>query len=789
VLAVPHRLTDPELRPRPGLILFVLLAFVAATRSAAAQGTEVGGTVRDQNGDVLPGAVVELTAATAHSRRVETDARGTYRFDGVPPGRVTLSYALINFAVVRREVTVAATPLDVDVTLPLALSADLTVTGKSTFSNLADLPNPAENVVGIAQSASQGAITARQLDARPVMRTAEVLETVPGVVISQHSGEGKANQYYLRGFNLDHGTDFSTTVAGLPVNMPTHGHGHGYSDLNFLIPELVSGVQFSKGPYFADQGDFTTAGSANINYTNTLSRPIVRATGGGQGFGRALVAASRAAGAGTILGALEVQHNDGPWVRPANYQKVNGLIRYSHGDALNGFSVTGMGYRATWDSTDQVPQRAIDDGRLERFGTVDDTDGGDSYRFSGSAEWQRTRNNASTKVSAFALGYDLNLFSNFTYFLDDPDKGDQFRQADHRYVTGGKVTHRRLGQWDGRPVQTVVGVQVRHDNISNVGLYHTVARQPLETIREDRVRQTSAGGFAQNETQWTPWLRTLAGLRVDGYRFDVDAGEPRNSGTDDAGLVSPKGGAVFGPWNGTELYVNAGLGFHSNDARGATITVDPATGEPAERVTPVARARGSEFGVRSVRIPHLQTSLAVWTLNLDSELIFIGDAGNTEAGRSSHRYGVEWASYYSPRPWLTFDFDLSLSKARFTDDDPAGNVIPGAVATVVQGGATVNSVRNLFGSVRWRYFGPRALTEDDSVRSKATSLVNLEAGYKFSRSLRLTIDVFNLLDARHSDIDYFYASRLPGEPLEGIEDIHLHPTLPRTARVSLIVGF
>jgi len=301
--------------------------------------------------------------------------------------------------------------------------------------------------------------------------------------------------------------------------------------------------------------------------------------------------------------------------------------------------------------------------------------------------------------------------------------------------------------------------------------------------------QTSGAGFAQNETEWAPWLRTLAGIRVDGYRFNVDSIDPANGGTASAGLASPKGGAVIGPFHGTEFYVNAGLGFHTNDARGATIARDPVTGRSADRVTPLVRARGTEFGVRTVAVPHLHSSLALWTLSLDSELIFVGDAGTTEAGRPSRRYGVEWANYYTPRPWLIFDADLSWSQAHFTDEDPAGDHIPGSIETAFSAGVTVDSLHNVFGSIRSRVFGPRPLIENDSIRSRATSLVNLEAGYKFSSRVRVNVDVFNLLNASDSDIDYYYASRLPREPLGGINDIHLHPTLPRTARVNLIVGF
>ena len=465
------------------------------------------------------------------------------------------------------------------------------------------------------------------------------------------------------------------------------------------------------------------------------------------------------------------------------------MIRYTRGDARNGLSATLMGYRGTWNSTDQIPARAVADGRIGRFGLVDPTDGGESSRYSASIEWQRSSGNASTTLSAYGLKYDLDLFSNFTYFLDDPENGDQFQQTDHRFVSGARLTHRRIGRWLDRPTQNTVGVQFRNDNIGDIGLYHTRERERLETIRQDSVIQTSTGAFAQNETEWTPWLRTLAGVRVDGYRFDVNAGITENGGTDYAGLVSPKGGAVFGPFAKTEVYVNAGLGFHSNDARGATITVDPVTGEPASRVTPLARATGAEIGIRTVRIPRLQMTVTAWTLGLDSELVFVGDAGTTAPGRPSRRQGIEWTTYYTPKPWLIFDADLALSKARFTDADPAGDHIPGAVATVVSAGATVDSVREMFGSVRWRYFGPRALVEDDTVRSKATSLVNLTAGYKFTSSVRLALDVFNLFNRADSDIDYFYTSRLPGEPAGGIDDFHIHPAAPRSARMNLIFGF
>jgi hypothetical protein len=669
------------MRMLSGWVLAVMV--IAAPPGAAAQEAAIAGHVVDQTRMPLPGVTVEATSADRTiSRSAVTDRAGAYRL-AVPAGRYRLVFSAMNFADVRRDVTISSGTVPIDVTMQLSLNAAVVVTGVESFRNLADLANPEESLVGVAAAASEGAVTARQIRTRPIMRAGELLETVPGVIISQHSGEGKANQYYLRGFNLDHGTDFSTTVAGLPVNLPTHAHGQGYSDLNFLIPELVSGVQFKKGPYSAQDGDFSAAGSANVNYASSLPEPAVSVSVGQHGWGRFFAAASPRVAGGTFLTALELNRNDGPWDLPDRYRRLNGVLRYSRGDARNAFSVTGLFYSARWNATDQVPARAVESGQLSRFGHIDPSDGGRTARYSVVAELQRTSVDALTRVTAYASKYRLNLFSNFTFVLDDPVNGDQFEQADRRWVTGGRLSHTRKIRVGSRTGEGTVGLQLRNDSIPVVGLYHTQARQRLATTREDDVVQTSVGAFVDHELRWLPWLRTTGGVRLDGYRFSVSSNDPANSGRRRAALVSPKGGAILGPWKDTELYVNAGLGYHSNDARGATTTRDPKTGEPAFAVTPLVRATGAEAGVRSVFIPRVQTTVALWRLDLDSELLFVGDAGTTEASRPSERYGIEWTNYARIAPGITVDGDIAWSRARFADADPAGRFIPGAAETVV----------------------------------------------------------------------------------------------------------
>jgi hypothetical protein len=767
-------------------VFLLLLGLARPTRAQPATGS-VAGAIVDQTGAALPGALVVLRKTNGKVTGTATaGADGRYRLDGIAPGRYAIEFELPNFVLLRRDVSIEpGLDLQANASLRLTISADVTVTGKRTFRNIADLDRPDGGLIGVADSASEGLVTGAQIDARPIMRAGEILETVPGLIVSQHSGEGKANQYYLRGFNLDHGTDFTTTVAGVPVNMPTHAHGHGYSDLNFLIPELVSGVQFRKGPYFAEEGDFSAAGASHIRYANTLAGPLFRVSGGEDGWGRILAAASPRAGQGRLLVAAEVNHNDGPWVHGDDYERLNGVIRYSMGDTLNAWSLTAMGYAGSWQATDQAPQRAVASGALSRFDGVDDTTGGDTSRLSLSGDWQRTTAGGLTRANAYVMRYTLDLFSNFTYFLDDPVNGDQFQQSDRRVVSGGRVSHRRMQRLRGRPSELVMGADLRHDAIGRVALLDTIERRPLATTRDDRVGQTSVAGYLKHEVQWAPWMRSSAGLRVDRFTFDVAAVQPENSGTASDAIASPKGALIFGPWRSTEIYLNGGMGYHSNDARGTTLTIDPVSGETQERVTPLARAKGMEAGLRMVPMPGLETDLSVWRLDLASELLFIGDAGNTEASRASRRWGVEWNTYAAPTRWLTLDADLAWSKARFTDDEPSGNHIPGAVEGVMSAGVTLDAGRTTFGSLRLRYFGGRNLVEDGSVRSSPTRLLNGQLGVRLASRTELVLDAFNLLNAAASDIDYLYQSRLPGEPAEGVEDVHTHPTLPRTLRVSV----
>ncbi|QJD93828.1 TonB-dependent receptor [Duganella dendranthematis] len=643
------------------------------------------------------------------------------------------------------------------------------------------------NQLGVADAASAGTITQDELAARTVYRPGEVLEAVPGLVVSQHSGEGKANQFYLRGFNLDHGTDLRTTVDGMPVNQRSHAHGQGWTDLNFLIPELAVRLDYKKGPYSAEEGDFASAGTASVVYANRLLHGVASVSAGQNGYGRVLVADSVDTQRGSLLYAIEAMHNDGPFTRPDDYQKLNAVLRYSEGYANNGFNVALMAYKADWNSTDQIPLRAVQDGQIGRNDAIDNTDGGKAHRYSLSGAWRRTTDDSASKVNAYIIANQLDLWSNFTYFMDDPVHGDQFAQPDKRVTSGVNASHSWHQHTDTGNTETTVGVQLQNDNIFN-GLYNTQARRTLSVTRQDHIVESSAALFVENNTRWNAAFRTVAGARLDSYRFDVQSDLAANSGKANDHLVSPSLSLIYGPWQTAEVYANFGSGFHSNDARGSTITIDPKTGLAADKVQPLVRSRGMEIGARTSWLPGLQTSLSVYRLDFDSELTYAGDAGTTEAGPPSRRYGVEFSNYYKPLKWLSVDLDLAYARARSRGYVEQGSYIAGAIEGTGQLAVTVDDGGPYSASLKLRYFGPRPLIEDNSVRSSSSMTLNGRLGWKIRKDLRLELEAFNITNRHDSAIDYYYASQLKGEAAP-VSDIHFHPIESRSVRATLIKNF
>ncbi len=640
-----------------------------------------------------------------------------------------------------------------------------------------------QNLVGEAISASEGSVGQTEIAARPFLRSGDLLELVPGLVATQHSGSGKANQYFLRGFNLDHGTDFATFVDGMPVNMRTHGHGQGYTDLNFLIPEAVEELQYRKGTYYADVGDFSSAGSARFRLADKLDQGVAEISVGEEGYLRGVVVDSVETGnGGSILFGTEVLRNDGPWTDiQEDVRKFNGLLKYSMDLAGGRGGITLLGYDNAWNSPDQIPQRAVDQGLIDELGSLDTTLGGESSRTSLSVDWRGPAFGGDFAGSAYAIDSELSLFSNFTYFLDDPDNGDQFRQLDERRIYGFNLSQ----QWDVGRSRWRVGAEGRFDDIDRVGLFKTNARQPVSTVREDVVDERSLGVFAANEFRFNDRWRSYVGVRHDRYEFDVDAlSLPVNSGEAHDSATSVKASLAWKPSHAMEFYGSYGQGFHSNDARGTTIRIDPVSGDAVDRVDPLVDSEGYELGTRLYFSDRVHATAAVWRLDLDSELLFVGDAGTTEATRPSRRDGVEVGVYWFGNRYFEGDIEASYTRSELTDDDPAGNEIPGSIPLVVSAGLTGKLDGGWFGALRVRHFGKYPLIEDDSVRSDGSTIVNLRVGKAWS-NVGLHLDVLNLLDSDDHDIDYFYASRLAGEPDEGVEDIHFHPFEPRALRLSL----
>ena len=855
-----------------------------------AQGiTPLSGTVVDTSGAVIAGATVQILSANGTVQKTtQSDTYGSFTISGLSAGNYSLFISDPGFETQEMPVTIETTGAPAPLRISLVVGA---------VSTTVDVQGREDDLVGIATSAGQITVGAKELEDRPILRSGEILEALPGLIITQHAGGGKANQYFLRGFNLDHGTDFAIFLDGMPLNLPSHAHGEGYSDMNVVIPELVARVDAEKGPYYADVGDYGSAGNAQVVFFKTLPQNFFQVQGGQFGFGRLVFGISRKLGKGNLLYGGEAYHDDGPWKHPDNFYKFNGLLTYSQGADDKGFSITARAYDgARWNSSDQLPYPAIP--VVGFFGSLNPSDGGRSQRYSLQGEWHHQGAHSATKLMAYGFYYDLNLFSDFTYYLVDPYKGDQFEQQDRRWVAGFDLRHTVFGQFFGRRMATTFGVQLRNDWIHN-GLFRTedrvrtsqtyytanyrdepssldqVAVLPTDTDL-NKFTETIGSFWVENKIQWADKFRSEVALRGDdgkgvvtsftnptnpSYPYDPFPANfnPNTHQSVTKFLPSPKASLIFGPWAHTEIYVQGGASFHTNDVRGATQLYEPVSPAYPYYNTPVpikipflVQTKGAEVGVRTASAPHLQSTVEIWYLHSNSELLQDGDTGGTTPSvESSNRYGFEVGNYYTPQEHLVFDADFADSRALFTQNDPYdstfyttntptgamqlcprnsncyglvpigggaylqnhyGKLVPEAVRWVVSAGATLHEYQGFSASLRLRYFGPRDLTSDGLYTSPPTCLVNLGARYEFNKHWSVLGEVLNLLNRRDHDVDYAYVSQitpaaglgLPATPpttLAGQELVAsvmnanaaftrvMHPVEPVQARFGLVYSF
>ncbi|MGI1677966.1 MAG: TonB-dependent receptor [Cellvibrionaceae bacterium] len=658
------------------------------------------------------------------------------------------------------------------------------------------------NLVGEASSASEGVVSQAEIAIRPLLRTGEVLETVPGVVATQHSGPGKANQYFLRGFNLDHGTDFATVFESMPVNMRTHGHGQGYTDLNFIIPELVGKIEYQKGTYYPGVGDFSGTGTVRMFTRDSVGGHNIKI---GSDFGKENWKRGLAYGEvefdspsyekSSLIYGAEIELSDGHWDDiDSDLKKKNLWLKQQWQTDKSRLEILFMGYDNSWNSADQIPQRAVDQGIISQYGSINTTSAGESSRYSLSTNWNYELSNGDINASFYLIDYELNLWADFTYFLEDPVNGDQHNQVDNRKIYGWDVSWTNEAKWGQFNTKNTLGTQMRYDDIDKVGIYRTTARQRTGVFRIDAVKEWSTGLYWKNEMQWTDQFRSVLGVRYDYFDFSVDPLEADfassllvNGGDANANITTASLSLIYAFNSEVEAYLSVGEGFHSNDARGTTIELDPVSGDPAEKVDPLVETLGYEFGLRTFFDGSLNASIALWALDIDSELVFIGDSGTTEdTGVGSQRNGIELTGYYYLNDVWTLDVEYALSNAEFNEAVDGSRDIPGALEKVFSAGVNAKFNDDFYANLRLRHFGEYAL--DGGRTADASTIVNLRLNYAFTSQLEASLDILNLFDSDDRDIQYVYESQLATEA-SPVEDFHFHVFEPRSFHLNVSYTF
>tara|TARA_R110002051_G_scaffold24624_1_gene60902 strand:+ start:763 stop:2988 length:2226 start_codon:yes stop_codon:yes gene_type:complete len=622
------------------------------------------------------------------------------------------------------------------------------------------------------------------LKTAPVKSSQDLLQKVPGLVIGQHAGGGKAEQLFLRGFDIDHGTDIAISVDGMPVNMVSHAHGQGYADLHFVIPETLDNIDFGKGPYYADHGNFGTAAYVDFGTKQRIKKSTVQLEYGDFGWNRTL-------GMFNLLDndtqaayvATELIRFDGPFESPQNFSRLNIFGKYTSRLRESGlFSLTASHFTSTWDASGQIPQRAVDNGSISRFGSIDDTEGGTTERTNLNVSLKKVLDEDTfIKANAFYSNYKFLLYSNFTFFLEDPVNGDQIRQNEERDIFGLNAELNKNLDFMDIPVLFKVGTGFRTDDIQGNELSKTLNRKTtLENIQLGDVRETNIFGYANLEFKWNKWMVAPA-LRIDDFSFnyvDALAQEYKNQLVNKT-IVSPKLNITYSPSGDLQFFLKSGIGFHSNDAR-------VVVAQNGNSILPAAY--GIDLGSIWRPTNKLLVNAAAWWLELEQEFVYVGDAGIVEPSGQTERFGMDLGLRYQFTDWLFLNTDATYTHARSIEDPKGMDYIPLAPDFTLVGGLSIVNLGRLSGGLRFRYLDDRPANDDNSIIAKGYTVTDLNVNYIFSKHLSLGLSVENIFDVEWNETQFATLSRLDNENIP-VEEIHFTPGTPFFAKASLSYTF
>ncbi|MCB2376154.1 TonB-dependent receptor [Hymenobacter sp. BT635] len=753
-----------------GAVLLSLLSTAALAQTTISGG--IRGIITDStSGQRLPGVGIRLEGQPGGTA---SDALGAFRLDNLPAGTYVLRATALGYRSPGVTVTVAAGATQ---TMNLRLAGVALNLSEVTVSQPRD-PN-------------QSLATITQIDQvlRPLNSAQDLLPLVPGLFIAQHAGGGKAEQIFIRGFDVDHGTDFNVSVDGLPVNMVSHAHGQGYADFHFTIPETVEALKVYKGPYTARFGDFATAGAGEFSTKTSLANSVAKLELGQFDTRRALLMLDLLPQGKHLLSqhtesaylATEYSFTNSYFDAQQHFNRFNGLAKYT--GLLSGrtsLMVLGSHFTSRWDASGQVPERAIRDGRISRFGSIDPSEGGRTDRTNATAVLTTTLpHDAVLRQQAYFVNYNFNLYSNFTFFLDNPENGDEIQQNEQRNVYGYTGTYERTSRLGSRTLRSVLGIGTRLDDV-DLALRQTVNRAVRDTIVSGRVYEQNFNAYLDETLPLTERLTLNAALRVDYFRFAFqEQRDAAQSGRAGKGRVSPKLNLYYDLTPSVQLFARSGFGFHSNDARAVVLS-------PGANVLP--RAIGYEVGSTFKPVPSLVVNTALWALHLQDELVYVGDGGFTESAGRTRRYGADLSLRYQLTRTLFVDADLNYNHGRLVEAHPDSNRIPLAPTFTSIGGLTLKQPSGLSASLRYRHLNDRPANEYNSVRARGYFLFDALVSYTHGR-FQVGASAENLLNVEWNQAQFDTQSRLPGEGAEGVSELHFTPGTPFFLKGNVSVFF